>query len=81
LGEREWTSFGENRWTSLGENHWTTMGENHWTSIARKMTPGFRTVEQVEENAAALRRGPISEAQMEEIRRLKLARPAAGASQ
>ncbi len=43
--------------------------------------PGFRTVEHVEEDAEALRLGPISEEQMREIRRLKLDRPPAGSSQ
>ncbi|MGD9148121.1 MAG: aldo/keto reductase [Anaerolineae bacterium] len=42
--------------------------------------PGFRTVEQVEEDAEAMRLGPISEEQMQEIRRLKLDRPRAGSS-
>jgi aryl-alcohol dehydrogenase-like predicted oxidoreductase len=32
--------------------------------------PGFKTVAQVEENAAALRLGPLTPAQMQEIERL-----------
>ena len=32
--------------------------------------PGFKTVAQVEENAAALRRGPLTQQQMTEIGRL-----------
>jgi aryl-alcohol dehydrogenase-like predicted oxidoreductase len=43
--------------------------------------PGFRTIEQVEEDAEALRLGPLSEGQMEEIRRLKRDRSPAGTSQ
>jgi aryl-alcohol dehydrogenase-like predicted oxidoreductase len=43
--------------------------------------PGFRTLAHVEEDAEALRLGPISEEQMQEIRRLKLERRPAGSSQ
>ena len=44
-----------------------------WARSPRTVpVPGFRTVEQVEEDAEALRLGPISEQQMQEIRRLKL---------
>jgi aryl-alcohol dehydrogenase-like predicted oxidoreductase len=43
-----------------------------WARSPRTVpVPGFRTVEQVEEDAGALRLGPISEEQMQEIRRLK----------
>ena len=42
-----------------------------WARSPRTVpVPGFRTVEQVEEDAQALRLGPISEGQMQEIRRL-----------
>jgi aryl-alcohol dehydrogenase-like predicted oxidoreductase len=41
--------------------------------------PGFRTVEQVEEDVEAMRLGPISEEQMQEIRRLRLDGAHAGA--
>ncbi|MBN1657210.1 MAG: aldo/keto reductase [Anaerolineae bacterium] len=54
-----------------------------WARSPRTVpVPGFRSVEQVEEDAGAMRLGPISEEQMQEIRRLKLDRPpAAGPSQ
>ena len=53
-----------------------------WARSPRTVpVPGFRTVEQVEENAGAMRLGPLSEGQMQEIRRLKLDRPPAGSSQ
>ena len=53
-----------------------------WARSPRTVpVPGFRTVEQVEEDAEAMRLGPISEEQMQEIRRLKLDRPPAGSSQ
>ena len=53
-----------------------------WARSPRTVpVPGFRTVEQVEEDAKAMRLGPISEEQMQEIRRLKLDRPPAGSSQ
>jgi aryl-alcohol dehydrogenase-like predicted oxidoreductase len=43
-----------------------------WARSPRTVpVPGFRTVEQVEEDAGALRLGPLSEEQMQEIRRLK----------
>jgi aryl-alcohol dehydrogenase-like predicted oxidoreductase len=52
-----------------------------WARSPRTVpVPGFRTFEQVEEDAGALRLGPISEEQMQEIRRLKLDRPRAGSS-
>ena len=42
-----------------------------WARSPRTVpVPGFRTVEQVEEDAQALRLGPLSEEQMHEIRRL-----------
>ena len=42
-----------------------------WARSPRTVpVPGFRTIEQVEEDAGALRLGPLSEEQMEEIRRL-----------
>jgi aryl-alcohol dehydrogenase-like predicted oxidoreductase len=41
--------------------------------------PGFRTIEQVEEDAGALRLGPLSEAQMREIQRLRLGEDPEGA--
>jgi aryl-alcohol dehydrogenase-like predicted oxidoreductase len=40
--------------------------------------PGFRSVEHVEEDAEALRLGPISEEQMEEIDEIKRARAGKG---
>ena len=47
-----------------------------WARSPRTVpVPGFRTVEQVEEDAEALRLGPLSEEQMLEIRRLILDRP------
>jgi aryl-alcohol dehydrogenase-like predicted oxidoreductase len=53
-----------------------------WARSPRTVpVPGFRTVEQVEEDAEAMRLGPLSEEQMQEIRRLKLDRPPAGSSQ
>ena len=53
-----------------------------WARSPRTVpVPGFRTVEQVEEDAEALRLGPISEEQMQEIRRLILDRRPAGSSQ
>jgi aryl-alcohol dehydrogenase-like predicted oxidoreductase len=53
-----------------------------WARSPRTVpVPGFRTVEHVEEDAEALRLGPLSEEQMEEIRHLKLDRPPAGSSQ
>jgi len=53
-----------------------------WARSPRTVpVPGFRTVEQVEEDAEALRLGPISEEQMLEIRRLLLDRPPAGSPQ
>jgi len=53
-----------------------------WARSPRTVpVPGFRTTEQVEEDGAALRLGPISEEQMHEIRRLKLDRSLAGTSQ
>ena len=53
-----------------------------WARSPRTVpVPGFRTVEQVEEDAEAMRLGPISEEQMLEIRRLKLDRSPAGSSQ
>jgi aryl-alcohol dehydrogenase-like predicted oxidoreductase len=53
-----------------------------WARSPRTVpVPGFRTVEQVEEDAEALRLGPISAEQMQEIRRLKRDRPPAGSSQ
>ena len=52
-----------------------------WARSPRTVpVPGFRTVEQVEEDAQAMRLGPISAEQMQEIRRL-VDRPAAGSSQ
>ena len=52
-----------------------------WARSPRTVpVPGFRTVEQVEEDAGALRLGPLSEEQMQEIRQLKLDRPPAGSS-
>ncbi|MBN1135696.1 MAG: aldo/keto reductase [Anaerolineae bacterium] len=52
-----------------------------WARSPRTVpVPGFRTVEQVEEDAGAMRLGPISEEQMQEIQRLKLDRPPAGSS-
>jgi aryl-alcohol dehydrogenase-like predicted oxidoreductase len=43
-----------------------------WARSPRTVpVPGFRTVEQVEEDAKALHLGPISEEQMQEIRRLR----------
>jgi aryl-alcohol dehydrogenase-like predicted oxidoreductase len=53
-----------------------------WARSPRAVpVPGFRTIEQVEEDAEALRLGPISLAQMGEIQRLKLDRAPAGSSQ
>ena len=53
-----------------------------WARSPRTVpVPGFRTVEQVEEDAEAMRLGPISEEQMQEIQRLKLDKPPAGSSQ
>jgi len=53
-----------------------------WARSPRTVpVPGFRTVEQVDEDAEAMRLGPISEEQMQEILRLKLDRPPAGSSQ
>jgi aryl-alcohol dehydrogenase-like predicted oxidoreductase len=53
-----------------------------WARSPRAVpVPGFRTVEQVEEDAKALRLGPISEEQMQEIQRLRFDRPPAGSSQ
>jgi len=53
-----------------------------WARSPRTLpVPGFRNVEQVEEDAEAIRLGPISEEQLLEIRRLKLDRPPAGLSQ
>jgi aryl-alcohol dehydrogenase-like predicted oxidoreductase len=53
-----------------------------WARSPRTVpVPGFRTVEQVEEDAAAMRLGPISEEQMQEIRRFQLERRLAGSSQ
>jgi aryl-alcohol dehydrogenase-like predicted oxidoreductase len=44
-----------------------------WARSPRTVpVPGFRTVEQVEEDAEAMRLGPLSEEQMQEIRRLKM---------
>jgi aryl-alcohol dehydrogenase-like predicted oxidoreductase len=44
-----------------------------WARSPRTVpVPGFRTVEHVEEDAEAMRLGPISEEQMREIQRLKL---------
>ena len=52
-----------------------------WARSPRTVpVPGFRTVEQVEEDAEALRLGPISEERMQEIRRLKLDRSPTGSS-
>ena len=43
-----------------------------WARSPRTVpVPGFRTIEQVEEDAEALRLGPLSEGQMEEIQRLR----------
>ncbi len=53
-----------------------------WARSPRTVpVPGFRTVEQVEETAEAMRLGPISAEQMQEIQRLKLDRLPAGSSQ
>jgi aryl-alcohol dehydrogenase-like predicted oxidoreductase len=43
--------------------------------------PGFRTIEHIEEDAEALRLGPISEEQMREIQRLQRNAPPAGSSE
>ena len=44
-----------------------------WARSPRTVpVPGFRTVEHVEEDAGAMRLGPLSEEQMHEIQRLKL---------
>jgi aryl-alcohol dehydrogenase-like predicted oxidoreductase len=52
-----------------------------WARSPRTVpVPGFRTVEQVEGIAEALRLGPISEEQMREIQRLKLDMLPAGSS-
>ena len=53
-----------------------------WARSPRTVpVPGFRTVEQVEEDAEAMRLGPISEEQMQETRRLKPDRAPAESSQ
>ncbi|MBN1659040.1 MAG: aldo/keto reductase [Anaerolineae bacterium] len=47
-----------------------------WARSPRTVpVPGFRTLEQVEEDAGALHLGPLSEEQMQEIQRLKLDSP------
>jgi aryl-alcohol dehydrogenase-like predicted oxidoreductase len=52
-----------------------------WARSPRTVpVPGFRTVEQVEEDAEALRLGPISDEQMQEIRRLRSNRSPAESS-
>ncbi len=52
-----------------------------WARSPRTVpVPGFRTVEQVEEDAGALHLGPLSNEQMREIRRLKADRSPAGSS-
>jgi aryl-alcohol dehydrogenase-like predicted oxidoreductase len=52
-----------------------------WARSPRTVpVPGFRTLEQVEEDAAALRLGPLGEQQMIEIRRFLHDRPLVGAS-
>jgi len=52
-----------------------------WARSPRAVpVPGFRTIEQVEEDAGALRLGPISAEQMQEIEQLKLERLPAGSS-
>jgi len=52
-----------------------------WARSPRTVpVPGFRTLEQVQEDAAALRLGPLGEEQMIEIRRFLHDRPLAGAS-
>ena len=58
-----------------------TLGRIWARSPRTAPVPGVRTVEQVEEDAEAMRLGPISEEQMQEIRRSKLDRPPAGSSQ
>jgi len=51
-----------------------------WARSPRTVpVPGFRTIEQVEEDAGALRLGPLSEAQMREIQRLRLGEDPEGA--
>ncbi len=52
-----------------------------WARSPRTVpVPGFRTIEQVEEDAGALRLGPISAEQMQEIEHLKLERLPSGSS-
>ncbi len=52
-----------------------------WARSPRTVpVPGFRTIEQVEEDAGALRLRPISAEQMQEIEHLKLERLSAGSS-
>jgi aryl-alcohol dehydrogenase-like predicted oxidoreductase len=67
--------------TRDGRSHVQTALGWIWARSPRTVpVPGFRTIEHVEEDAAALHMGPIGEAQMHEVERWKRERPLAGAS-